>query len=116
MILPKQWHIYVVDLEPGVGTKPGKHRPCLCIQPSEFCLSGLGSSLIIPLTTNIQKEDAFPLRIRIPKGTCGLNKDSDALVEQILAWDLRLFRSDLGEIPEGLQDLFKSAIKDFLDL
>jgi mRNA interferase MazF len=116
MILPRRWRIYVIDLEPRVGTKPGKQRPCLCIQPSEFCEAGLGSSLIIPLTTNLQVEETFPLRVRIPKGVCGLEKDSEALIEQMLAWDITLFKKDLGEIPEGLQSIIKAAVRDFLDL
>ena len=116
MIRPQRWHIYVIDLEPRVGTKPGKQRPCLCIQPSEFCEAGLASSLIIPLTTNLQAEDTFPLRVRIPKGVCGLEKDSEALIEQMLAWDITLFKNDLGEIPEGLQVVVKAAVRDFLDL
>jgi mRNA interferase MazF len=116
MIMPKKWHVYIVDLEPRIGTKPGKQRPCICIQPTEFCAAGLGSSLIIPLTTNLQSEDTFPIRVRIPKGTCGLEKDSEALVEQILAWDISLFKNDLGELPEGLQEILKAAIKEFLDI
>ena len=112
---PQRWHLYIVDLEPRIGTKPGKQRPCICIQPSEFCESGLGSSLIVPLTTNIREEDAFPIRVRIQKGTCGLEKESEALIDQILAWDISLFRKDLGVIPEGLQEMIKTAIRDFLD-
>lgn len=113
---PKKWHIYIIDLEPRIGTKPGKQRPCICIQPSEFCAAGLGSALVVPLTTNLQSEDTFPIRVRIPKGTCHLEKESEALIEQILAWDTRLFKDDLGIIPEGLQERIKVAIKDFLDL
>ena len=48
MIIPKQWHIYVVNLEPRVRTKPSKQRPCLSIQPNEFGLSGLESSVVLP--------------------------------------------------------------------
>ncbi len=116
MITPERWHVYTIDLEPRVGTKPGKQRPCLCVQPTEFCQAGLASILVIPLTTNVQTEDTFPLRVRIPKGICGLEKDSEALIEQMLAWDITLLKKDLGEIPEGLQALIKAAIKDFLDL
>lgn len=116
MILPKRWHLYIVDLEPRIGTKPGKQRPCICIQPSEFCAAGLGSALIIPLTSRLQTVDTFPLRVRVPKGTCGIEKDSEALIEQILAWDIVLFKTDLGEAPDGLQNFLKLAIKDFLDL
>ena len=42
---------------------------------------------------------AFPLRVRVPAGTCRLDRDSDVLVDLILAWDNTLFRDDLGELP-----------------
>ena len=92
-MLPRRWHLYIVDLEPRVGTKPGKQRPCLAIQPSEFGEAGLESTVVLPLTTKVSKEDAFPLRVRIPAGTCGLERDSNVLVDQILAWDNSLFPS-----------------------
>ena len=53
--------------------------------------------------------DAFPLRVRFPAGTCGLARDSDALIDQILAWDNALFRTDLGELPEPLQDRIRES-------
>ena len=52
----KKWNVYNVDLEPRAGTNPGKQRPCICIQPTEFCAAGLGSSLIIPLTTSVTND------------------------------------------------------------
>ena len=113
---PKAWHLYTVDLEPRVGTKPGKQRPCICIQPTEFCESGLKSAVIIPLTTQVHEEDVYPIRVRIPKNTCDLSQESEALVDQMLAWDISLFKKDLGPLPEGLKDILKAAIKDFLDL
>lgn len=115
-VTPKRWHIYVVDLEPRVGTKPGKQRPCISIQPSEFAEAGLKSSVVIPLTTRVVSQEAFPLRVRLPKGTCGLTLESDALVDQLLAWDHTLFRRDLGPLPEALVDQLKLAIREFLDL
>jgi mRNA interferase MazF len=114
--LPRRWHVYIVDLEPRVGTKPGKQRPCVAVQPSEFAESGLGSTVILPLTTKVVQGDAFPLRIRVPAGVCQLAKDSDVLVDQILAWDNELFRHDLGSLPEPLQDEIRHALLDFLDL
>lgn len=112
---PKRWHLYVVDLEPRVGTKPGKQRPCLAIQPSEFSEAGLQSTVILPLTTKVIA-DAYPLRVRIPAGTCGIAQDSDAIVDQILAWDNSLFRKELGLLPEALQEQVKQALLNFLDL
>lgn len=116
MITPLRWHLYIIDLEPRIGTKPGKQRPCICIQPSEFCAAGHGSAIVVPLTAKTISEDIFPLRVKIPKGTCGLDRESDALIDQMLAWDRLSFIKDLGEIPEGLQEILKRAIRDFLNL
>jgi mRNA interferase MazF len=113
---PERWHLYVVALEPRVGTKPGKQRPCLAIQPSEFAAAGLGSTVALPLTTKLVRTEAFPLRVRVPAGVCGLARDSDVLIDQILAWDNDLFRRDLGVIPEAIQDQVRAALLEFLDL
>lgn len=115
-MIPRRWHLYVVDLEPRVGTKPGKQRPCLAIQPTEFGEAGLESTVVLPLTTKLATEDAFPLRVRIPKGTCGLEKDSEVLVDQILAWDNSLFHKELGVLPEAIIERVGAALRDFLDL
>ena len=112
---PQRWHLYVVDLEPRVGTKPGKQRPCLAIQPSAFAEAGLVSTVVLPLSTSLVS-DAFPLRVRLTRGTCGLKSDSDVLVDQVLAWDNALFRSDLGPLPEALREEIRSAVREFLDL
>ena len=111
----RQWHVYVVDLEPRVGTKPGEQRPCVAIQPTAFAESGLASTVILPVSTRLV-DDAFPLRVRLAKGTCGLRSDSDVLVDQILAWDNGLFRQDMGELPDALQDDLRAAVREFLDL
>ena len=115
-MIPRRWHLYVVDLEPRVGTKPGKQRPCLAIQPTEFGEAGLDSTVILPLTTKLAAKDAFPLRVLIPKGTCGLEKDSEVLVDQILAWDNSLFHKELGVLPEAIIERVGAALRDFLDL
>ena len=44
---PRRWHVYVVDLEPRVGTKPGKRRPCVAIQPSELAAAGLAPHIMV---------------------------------------------------------------------
>jgi len=114
-LIPRRWHVYVVDLEPRIGTKPGKQRPCVAIQPDEFAAGGLSSTVILPITNRLV-DDAFPLRVRLSKGTCGLGVTSDVLVDQMLAWDHSLFRRELGVLPEALQDDLRLALRDFLDL
>lgn len=114
---PKKWHLYLVDLDPRVGSKPGKRRPCLAIQPEAFAKGGLNSTVVIPLTSKtVSEEAAFPLRVRLPTGVCGLKKDSDLMIDQILAWDHDLFREDLGMIPLAFQSRVREALKEFLEL
>ncbi len=112
----RRWHIWVVNLEPRVGTKPGKQRPCLVLQPDEVTQAGLSSAVVLPITTKVTQDNAFPLRVRVKKGICGLSRDSDIMIDQILAWDLSLFKEDLGEIPVAIQTEIKAAIVEFLAL
>lgn len=113
---PRRWHLHVVDLGGGVGTRPGKRRPCLAVQPNAFGDEGLTSTVVLPLTTRVLPPEAFPLRVSIPSGTCGLREESDAMVDQIMAWDNARFREDLGSIPEAIQDEVRRALREFLDL
>jgi len=115
-LLPRQGHLYVVDLEPRVGTRPGKQRPCLAIQPNEINEAGHPGTVVLPLTMKLAKGDAYPLRVRIPRGVCGLRTESEVLVDQILAWDNTLFRRELGPLPEDLQEKIRQALLECLDL
>jgi mRNA-degrading endonuclease toxin of MazEF toxin-antitoxin module len=112
--VPERWHLYVVDLGRRVGTRPGKHRPCLAIQPPGPA-ARVRSTVILPLTTRLAAGSAFPLRVRIPDGTCGL-RTSDIMIDQILAWDNSRFGTDLGQLPEGLQLAVQDALIEFFDL
>jgi len=114
-MVPQRWHVYIVDLGPSRGTKPGKQRPCLAIQPDAFAQAGHHSTVILPLTTR-PLPVAFPLRVSIPRGTCGLERESHVMVDQLLAWDHSFFRRELGVLPEPLQDKVRAALHEFLDL
>ena len=113
---PRRWHLYAVNLAPRMGAKPGKQRPCIAIQPSEFAAAGHPSTVVLPLTTRVLSEDAFPLRVRVPAGTAGLARESEVLVDQMLAWNNSLFREELGLLPEALQMRVRAALLEFLDL
>ena len=112
---PKRWYVYIVDLTPRVGAKPGKQCPCVAIQPSEFGAAGHPSTVILPLTTRVLGDAAYPLRVSIPAGTAGIQRGSEVLVDQILAWDNALFREELGVLPEALQERVRAALTEFLD-
>lgn len=77
--------IWLANLNPSKGTKPGKIRPVLIIQCQDLLDVFHPSISIIPLTTKLV-DKAEPLRFRIPAGE-RLIEDSDLLVDQIRAID-----------------------------
>ena len=60
----KRGEIWLADLNPRQGTKPGKTRPVLIVQAQALLDADHPSTLVIPLTTNVV-EDAAPLRVKI---------------------------------------------------
>jgi len=68
------------------------------------------------LTTRVVSGRVFPLRVRVPARICQLQRDSDILVDQILAWDNELFRRNLGLLPDAIQEDVRRALLEFLDL
>lgn len=90
--------LYVVDFNPRVRTKPGKTRPAVVIQDDIFNDAGYPSTLVVPTTTKLIDTDT-PLRLRLLRGTAGLDRDSDVLVAQVIAVANESFRKELGELP-----------------
>lgn len=89
MAIKRGW-FYLADLNPRRGTEPGKTRPVLVIQTDLLNDVQHPSSVILPLTTQIQ-DNAVPLRVRIPAGHSGFDSDSDVMIDQIRAIDNRRF-------------------------
>jgi mRNA interferase MazF len=74
----KQFDIWLADLNPTVGTEPGKTRPVVIIQTDLLNETHL-STIVCPITTNINPESEI-LRIHLTKSQ--LQKLSDVLVDQ----------------------------------
>ena len=104
-----------MDLGQRVGSRPGKLRPCVVVQPREFAEAGLPSSVVLPLTTQVVK-NAFPLRVHVPAGVAGVVRPSDIIVDQVMACGNERFRAVIGELPEALQDAVRAALREFLEL
>ena len=69
----KQFEVWVADLNPKIGTESGKTRPVLVIQTDLLNKSTHPSTIICPLTTNINK-NAEILRVHLIKGIANLNE------------------------------------------
>jgi mRNA interferase MazF len=108
----KQYDIWLADLNPSMGTEPGKTRPVVIIQTN--LLNDIHpSTLICPITSKVNK-DVQLLRVHLKK--MQLEKPSDILVEQIRAIDNKRLIKKLGALTKEQINTLKSNIRIVLDL
>lgn len=111
----KQFEIWIADLNPQIGTEPGKSRPVLVIQTNLLNKIPHPSSVICPITTNIQR-GAEILRVHLKKGTANVLQDCDIMIDQIRAIDNKRLTRRVGILPEELSDLVRENLQIVLDL
>lgn len=111
----KQFDIWIADLNPQRGTEPGKTRPVLIVQTNLLNKTTHPSTLICPLTTNVNPASEI-LRVHLPKGQTGLNEACDILIDQIRAIDNRRLTKSVGPIPEEFIPKIKENIQIVLGL
>lgn len=114
-MLIKQFEIWVADLSPRIGTEPGKTRPVLVVQTDLLNKLPHPSTIICPVTTNIEK-DADILRVHLKRGMANLNENCDIMIDQIRAIDNKRLIKKVGILPADLIDIVKENIKITLDL
>jgi mRNA interferase MazF len=105
----RKFHVYLADLNPRMGTEPGKTRPVVVLQ-TDLLNDEHYSTVICPVTTNVIKESSI-LRIHLNANECGLKKNSDILVDQIRAIDNRRFIKELGVLSPLHQEQLVRNIK-----
>lgn len=111
----RRGEVWLADLNPRLGTEPGKTRPVLIVQSQALLDVDHPSTLIVPLTTNLIDE-AEPLRIRV-LASAGLSKESDLLIDQLRAVDnTRLGRGPLTLLSTEVLASVDEAIRQVLDL
>ena len=92
----EKFHIYLADLNPRIGTEPGKIRPVVVVQ-TDLLNNIHPSTIVCPMTTQVV-EDSDVLRVYVSKKSTGLVEDSNVLVDQIRAIDNRRFKDHVGEL------------------
>lgn len=91
----KKWEIWLVDMEPAIGTEIKKKRPCIILSP-DFINERLGQITIIPMTT---KRKYYPFRVQ-----CKFNNtDGEIMVEQIKSFDKTRFIKRFGTVEINIQ-------------
>ena len=110
----KQFEIWTADLNPQIGTEPGKIRPVLIIQ-TDLLNSVHPSTIICPVTTNVIKNTEI-LRVNLKKGISNIQKSSDIMIDQIRAIDNKRLIKKIGDLPAELRSRIKENIKIVLDI
>ncbi len=88
-----QFDVYLISLDPTLGSEIKKTRPCLVVSPNEMN-NALNTVLIAPMTTNIR---GYPSRVQTTfQGTKG-----DIALDQMRAVDKKRLVKKLGIINAG---------------
>ena len=111
----KRGHLYVIDLNPRIKTKPGKLRPALVLQSDLVNEAGYPSTIVIPTTTRLI-ENAGILRLRLKQGQGGIARDSELLLGQVIAVANESFRQEGGALPNSLLEELEHRIRIILNL
>ena len=111
----KRGHLYIIDFNPRIKTKPDKLRPALLLQSDLVNEAGYPSTIVIPTTTRLEK-NAGVLRFRLKKGQGGVPRDSDLLLGQVIAVANESFRQEIGALPNPLMEELENRIRIILAL
>lgn len=105
-----RWHIFLVNLDPVVGSEQGKTRPVLIISEEEINQI-LPVVNVLPITSRKQGRIIYPNEVIIPAGTGGLEKESIVLCYQIRTLDKKRLAKEMGKIDDlELQEAINDAL------
>ena len=110
----KRYDIWIADLNPQIGTEPGKVRPVVIIQ-TDFLNNTHFSTIVCPMTTQIVLESKL-LRVHLSKGESGLKVPSDILIDQIRSIDNKRFIKKIGTLVRQRRKILNENLRIVLDL
>lgn len=114
-MLIKQFEIWVADLNPKIGTEPGKTRPVLIVQTNLLNRIPHPSTIICPITTNVKKDSEI-LRVHLIKGTANLHQACDIMIDQVRAIDNKRLMKKIGNLSTDLTAKIKENLQIIMDI
>ena len=114
MMAIRQFDIWMADLNPRIGTEPGKVSPVLVIQ-TDLLNEHHPLTLVCPLTTIVKTKSKI-LRVHLPAGRFGLNEGSDMMIDQVRAIDNRRLMSKVGHVTGEVVKKIKLNLAIIFDL
>ncbi|MDE6729211.1 MAG: type II toxin-antitoxin system PemK/MazF family toxin [Oscillospiraceae bacterium] len=104
----KRGEIYYADLSPVVGSEQGGIRPVLIVQND---VGNRHSPTVIAaaITSRLDKAK-LPTHISLEAASCGLQKDSIVLLEQIRTLDKKRLKDKMGSLDPNAMDRVDNAL------
>lgn len=103
-MVAKRFEVYLVNLDPTIGRKIKKTRPCLVISPDEMNMH-IDTIIVAPMTT---KGHAYPTRI-----SCKFQgKDGQIVLDQIRTVDKARLVKKLGKISSATQKIVLAVLAE----
>ena len=103
-----QYQIFLVNLDPTIGSEIRKTRPCVVISPDEMNIH-LRTVVIAPLTTSSKN---YPTRIKIKHN----KREGQVVIDQIRTIDKKRIVRKLGELSNKEIREIKAIIREtFVD-
>jgi len=113
---PYQWSVFVVDLDPAVGSEQAGRRPVLIVS-REVANVALPVVTALPMTSYRQGRRVYPNEALVPAGAAGLDRDSVVMAHQIRAVSKRRLGAFVGRIEDQeLRAAVRAAVRVQLDL
>lgn len=103
--------VFLVNLDPVVGSEVGKTRPAVVLQ-NELANRTSPTVTVVPLSSKVDR--VFPFQVLIPAGEGGLERDSKALCEQIRTLAKSRLLQHLGSLPPERLEEIRSALERHL--
>ena len=102
----KQYEIYLINLDPTIGSEIQKTRPCVIISPDEMN-KYIETIIIAPMTT---KSHRYPTRVEVDFQ----NKTGWIVLDQIRTVDKKRLIKKVGELTENKSTEIKNIIMEML--
>jgi len=102
--------IWWADFGLPFGSEPGFRRPVLIVQNDAFNASNIGTVIVIPMTTNVELEEA-PGNVFLDKTESKLKKDSVIVVSQISVIAKERLIQQTGRILKKTMNMVEDGIR-----
>ena len=103
-MVAKRFEVYLVNLDPTVGSEIKKMRPCLVISPDEMN-AHIATVIVAPMTTQGR---AYPTRV-----SCKFQgKDGQVVLDQIRTVDKTRLAKKLGTINTSTQKVALAVLAE----